>query len=94
MLKVVDQKKIKLNDDFDENDFGDKFIREARVSREQQNRLKYIDTQLDTMRSNSQAINQIYDNSTVSYIYKFRNNYKCISFNFLSKERVVPIFRL
>ena len=61
--KAVDLKKIKLNDNFDENEFGDKFIREARVSREQQNRLKYIDTQLDTMRSASEAGD---DNSTVS----------------------------
>ncbi len=52
-----------MNDNFDENEFGDKFIREARVSREQQNRLKHIDTQLDTMRSASQGAD---DNSTVS----------------------------
>ncbi len=32
--------KIKLDDDFDENDFGDKFIREARLSREHEQKLK------------------------------------------------------
>ena len=60
---LSDQKKIKLNDDFDENEFGDKFIREAKISREQQTRLKIIDSQLDTMRSTSEATN--FDNSSV-----------------------------
>jgi hypothetical protein len=56
-----------LNDDFDENEFGDKFIREARISREQQSRLKSIDVQLETMRSSSQATNdQYFDVTTVS----------------------------
>ena len=44
---------MRLNDEFDENSFGDKFIREARVSREQEARLKYIDSQLDVYRTPS-----------------------------------------
>lgn len=44
-----------MNDDLDENAFGDAFIREARISREQHTRLKYIDSQLETMRSASRA---------------------------------------
>jgi hypothetical protein len=42
---------IKLNDDFDENEFGDKFIREARISREHEIRLRYIDSHLEKLNS-------------------------------------------
>lgn len=37
---------IKLNDDFDEDEFGDRFIREARMHREEEQRLRYIDSRL------------------------------------------------
>jgi len=40
-------KQISLNDEFDENELGDKFIREARISREQEARLKMIESQLE-----------------------------------------------
>jgi hypothetical protein len=43
-------KQISLNDEFDENEFGDKFIREARVSREQEVRLKMIESQLERIK--------------------------------------------
>ncbi|RNA22814.1 fibrous sheath-interacting 1, partial [Brachionus plicatilis] len=46
-----ESKQIKLNDDFDENEFGDKFIREARISREQEVRLKYLDAQLEKIKT-------------------------------------------
>ena len=38
--------KIKLNDDFNEDEFGDRFIREARMQREEEIRLKLIDQKL------------------------------------------------
>lgn len=37
---------IRLNDEFDEDEFGDRFIREARVHREVEMRLKFIDLRL------------------------------------------------
>lgn len=39
-----------MNDEFDENEFGDKFIRDARISREQEIRLKYIDLHLEKVK--------------------------------------------
>ena len=42
---------VKLNDEFDENEFGDKFIREARLTREQETRLKAIESQLEKLKS-------------------------------------------
>lgn len=58
-LLKMEPKQIKLNDEFDENDFGDKFIREARVSREQEIKLKQIETQLERLKNNeSQASNK------------------------------------
>lgn len=47
LKKQSESRQIRLNDEFDENEFGDKFIREARITREQENRLKYIDSQLE-----------------------------------------------
>jgi hypothetical protein len=47
----MDRKKIKLNDDFDENAFSDKFLREARTTREQQLRLKFIDSKLEMLQT-------------------------------------------
>ncbi len=47
----MERKKIKLNDDFDENTFSDKFLREARTTREQQLRLKYIDSKLEMLQT-------------------------------------------
>jgi hypothetical protein len=92
ILKAVDLKKIKLNDNFDENEFGDKFIREARVSREQQNRLKHIDTQLDTMRSASQVAD---NNSTVSLKEILTNfHVQKLPNKILSNGLVVQIFPL
>jgi hypothetical protein len=44
-------KQIKLNDDFDENQFGDKFIREARITREQELKLNFIEAELEKMRA-------------------------------------------
>ena len=38
-------------DEFDENEFGDKFIREARLTREQETRLKAIESQLEKLKS-------------------------------------------
>lgn len=49
-------KQIQLNDEFDENDFGDQFIREARLTREQETRLKLIDSQLEKLRSNRYSL--------------------------------------
>ncbi|CAF0747365.1 unnamed protein product [Brachionus calyciflorus] len=49
-LTSSESKQIKLNDEFDENEFGDKFIREARISREQEVRLKYLDSQLEKIK--------------------------------------------
>ena len=49
----AEKKQIKLNDEFDENEFGDKFIREARISREKELRLKFIDQQLEKIRNNN-----------------------------------------
>jgi len=43
-------KQISLNDEFDENEFGDRFIREARISREQEARLKMIESQLERIK--------------------------------------------
>jgi hypothetical protein len=54
-LKSLEYKKIKLNDEFDENTFGDKFIRETRISREEQQRLKLIDQQLEELRTPSSS---------------------------------------
>ena len=51
MLKGAESKQIKLNDEFDENEFGDKFIREARISREQEAKLKYLDSQLEKIKA-------------------------------------------
>jgi hypothetical protein len=50
-LLQAETKQIKLNDDFDENEFGDKFIREARLTREQEIRLKHIDMQLEKLKN-------------------------------------------
>ncbi len=44
-------RQIRLNDDFDENEFGDRFIREARVSREQEIKLRQIEQQLERIKS-------------------------------------------
>ncbi len=44
-------RQVRLNDDFDENEFGDRFIREARVSREQEIKLKQIEQQLERIKS-------------------------------------------
>lgn len=64
-------KQIKLNDDFDENELGDKFIREARVNREQEIRLKQIDTQLKMLKaahvSDGQSDNQSSTSSTTKF---------------------------
>lgn len=49
----METKQIKLDDEFDENDFGDKFIREARLSREQELKLKLIDSQLERLKMTS-----------------------------------------
>jgi hypothetical protein len=43
-------KQISLNDEFDENEFGDRFIREARITREQEARLKMIESQLERIK--------------------------------------------
>lgn len=50
-LLGTESKQIKLNDEFDENEFGDKFIREARLTREQENRLKFVDAQLEKLKA-------------------------------------------
>jgi hypothetical protein len=47
----TETKQIKLNDDFDENQFGDKFIREARITREQELKLNFIEAELEKMRA-------------------------------------------
>ena len=56
-LLQAESRQIKLNDEFDENEFGDKFIREARIPREQELKLKYIDSQLERLKNGSQASN-------------------------------------
>ena len=56
-LLQTESRQIKLNDEFDENEFGDKFIREARIPREQELKLKYIDSQLERLKNGSQASN-------------------------------------
>jgi len=57
-IMSVERKKIKLNDDFDETTFGDKFIREARLTREENARLKHIDEQLENMRCASNGTDE------------------------------------
>lgn len=46
MIVKHDLVQIKLNDEFDEDEFGDRFIREARMHREEEQRLRYIDSRL------------------------------------------------
>lgn len=47
----TEPQKIRLDDNFDENDFGDKFIREARLSREHEQKLKAIEMQLKSLKN-------------------------------------------
>ena len=42
-----------MNDDFDENQFGDKFIREARLTREQEMKMNFIENELKKLKSAS-----------------------------------------
>jgi hypothetical protein len=79
-IKGSESKQIKLNDDFDENEFGDRFIREARISREQEARLKFIDSQLEIMKtaasnnaSNTQSGTSINFESNMSDTVRFKN---------------------
>ena len=51
LFKGTERKQIKLNDDFDENQFGDKFIREAKITREQEIKLNMIETELEKLKS-------------------------------------------
>lgn len=47
---------IKLNDEFNEDEFGDRFIREARIQREEELRLKYIDSKLKDISENQRMM--------------------------------------
>ncbi len=60
-LLGTESKQIKLNDDFDENQFGDKFIKEARLTREQEMKLHFIDSELEKLKfiKNAQTQSQI-----------------------------------
>lgn len=76
-------RQIKLNDDFDENEFGDKFIREARITREQEIRLKYIDSNLQKMSSLSHARFGTSKASDSNYDFD-QNEINVIYFNFFA----------
>jgi hypothetical protein len=51
----TESKQIKLNDDFDENQFGDKFIREVRITREQELKLTFIESELEKLKALKQT---------------------------------------
>ena len=67
-MKGSERKQIKLSDEFDENQFGDKFIREARITREHELKLNQIDAQLERIKalrnqSSESSVNQFSDQS-------------------------------
>ena len=84
----TEKKQIKLNDEFDENEFGDKFIREARITREKELRLKFIDQQLEKIRNNNVTESNPSQSDKMSDFNSETVKIKFLKHNFLLKRKV------